>query len=318
MSRLQTTLVLFIAMGSAMAVTACASKDGAQDAPLVSAQSFATPEDAVVALIDASRSGNYDRLVPIFGSGIAGYGAETREQTEGDMQRLAAAYDRAHNLVQDEDGTVTLQVGKDKWEFPAPLVKSGSSWRFDTEAGLEELRARRIDDNQTETVEMLAECVLAQRRFRAMNTAGSATPAFAARFNSTPGKRDGLWWPDDIGSPLSPLGPTVAAAMEAGELDRDVSKIRSFHGYRMRILDAQGASAPGGARSYRGADGRLTEGFAIIAWPLTYNQTGIMSFVVSADGGVFENDLGPETEAMARAVGGFDPGDGWSRVQSGQ
>ncbi len=311
-----------VALACCAALVSCVkqpAEPGTDASAGASQQLFATPEDAVVAMIDASRTGNFERLVPIFGSAVADLAAETKEKTEGDMQRLAAAYDRAHALFVEEDGSITLQVDTHNWEFPAPLVQVAGGWRFDTEAGIVELKARRMDKNQEDAVGALQDCVEAQELFRAMNLDGGTPAAFASRFLSTPGNRDGLWWADELGLPMSPLGPSLAVAIEAGDLKADFSaRPRPYFGYYFRMLRAAGPAAAGGAMNFTGPDGRQTLGFAVVAWPAEYGKDGMKSFIVSADGRVYEKDLGSTTSELALAMVTFDPGAGWAELPIGQ
>lgn len=284
--------------------------------PAAAAQeSFATPEDAVVALIDTARKGNVDLLVPILGPRIADLEAETKDRTNGDLQRLAVGYDRQHALMQEQDGSITLIVGLNGWEFPAPLVKSDGRWHFDTEAGAAEVQRRRIIRNEEDSLQFCIDCIVSQREFYAMSTArGEKSPAYAATFVSTPGKRDGLYWDDNLGDPRSPLGELAAEAYETGKLKRGETG-QPYLGYRYRVLTRQGAAAPGGAKSYLDANGRLTGGFAFLAFPADYGTSGVMTFMVAADGTAYEKDLGPATDDLARAIESFDPA-GWDKAQA--
>lgn len=275
-------------------------------------ETFASPEDAVVRLIHTCRSADFDQLIPIFGPQIAELGADTRTRTEGDMQRIAAAYDRSHSLVREDDGSVTLLVGENGWDFPAPIVSVGDRWRFDTDAGIIEMRARRIERNETDAVRTCMDLIAAQHQFFAMSGArGDRTPTYASRIRSTPGKRDGLYWDDDLGQPFSPLGPMVAKAVEAGDLDVQKGP-QPYRGYVFRVLTGQGRGAPGGVKSFIDAYGRMTDGFAFLAWPAEYGETGTMTFQVSFDGAVFQKDLGEGTASTAQSMMVFDP-QGWER-----
>ena len=287
----------------------------AADKPAIGQQTYATPEDAVVQLIDTCRKADLDLLIPVLGPTIADLAADTKERTEGDLQRLAAAYDRQHSLVKEDDGSVTLLVGEQGWDFPAPLVQQGDRWRFDTEAGINEMRARRINLNESDAIRSCIELVAVQQQFFGMSAArGESTPVYAASIRSTPGKRDGLYWDDQMGPPLSPLGPMVARAVDAGDLKVQQGP-QPYRGYMFRVLTRQGSGAPGGAKSFMDSQGRMTGGFAFIAWPAEYGETGVLTFQVSADGIVFQKDLGWETAVAAEAMQAFDPA-GWE--QTGQ
>lgn len=276
-------------------------------------ETFASPEDAVVALISTARKGDVDLLVPMFGERLADMEADSKDRTNGDLQRLAAAYDLKHELITEEDGSVTLVVGLKGWEFPAPLVNDNGRWRFDAETGAAEIHHRRIVRNESGASQFLVDCVGAQRQFQSMSAArGDKAQAYATTFLSSPGKRDGLYWDDSMGSPRSPLGPVAAEAFESGELKRG-DTTHPYHGYRYRVLTRQGAGAMGGAKSYLDSSGRLTGGFALVAFPDSYGESGVMTFMVSSDGTLYQKDLGEQTGETARAMASFDPA-GWEKV----
>lgn len=296
------------------ALVGCSSPGQSGSAEASGGRSFASPEDAVVALIDASRAGDISRVKAILGPDVEALEANSGEKTQGDLQRLAAAFDRRHQLIQENDGSVTLEVGEKGWEFPAPLVSSSGRWRFDTAAGAEEMRQRRMDETEARAIETCRAVVAAQREYLAMNPMGQSTGAYASRLLSSPGQRDGLFWPDDLAPPRSPLGPLVSEAIQSGALHEPDGTRQAYYGYYFRLLKAQGPGAPGGARSYVGLDGRMTLGFALIAWPETYGETGELTFVVSFDGRVFQRDLGSTTEKLVGEMTAFDPGQGWQSV----
>lgn len=298
----------------AAALAGCSSGGRSGQSEAVGGTGFASPEDAVVALIDASRSGDVPRVKAILGPGVEALEGNSEEKTQGDLQRLAAAFDRRHQLIEERDGSVTLQVGEKGWEFPAPLVQSSGRWRYDTVAGAAEMQQRRMDQNEARAVESCRAVVAAQREYLAMNPMGQSTGSYAARLISSPGQRDGLYWPDDLAPPRSPLGPLVSEALQSGALHEPDGTRQAYYGYYFRLLPAQGPGAPGGARSYVGLDGRMTLGFALVAWPETYGETGELAFIVSFDGRVFQRDLGPTTEKAVGEMAAFDPGQGWQGV----
>lgn len=309
----------------ALAWTPGCSNAASTPGAAVEQRTFASPEDAVVALIDAARAGDVSALAPIFGAGVEELGSDSPEVTEGDLQRLAAAYDRAHALYIDgaAEGTaattaasvVTLAVGNDLWEFPVPMVRTGdggdATWRFDTATGIANVRAMRIDTNEGDAAEFLLACIPAQVMFRQLGTLG--LPAYAQRFHSDPGQRNGLWWPDAQAPPVSPLGPMVDEAVAGAGGDVDVWQVKSYRGFRYRILTAAGPSAPAGAANWLDANGHLVGGFAFVAWPDRYGETGLRTLLVSMDGAIWARDLGPETDAAVTSVTALDPGAGWVR-----
>jgi len=204
---------------------------------------------------------------------------------------------------------VIALLGEAAWEFPIPLVAVGNGWRFDVEAGREEITNRRVGRNELSTIATLREMVDAQREYAAEGRDGHP-PAFASRLLSTPGRHDGLYWPVAEGEPESPLGEFVAAAAEEGY--RSGEAPIPYHGYHYRLLTAQGACAPGGPRDYLDAEGLLTGGFAVIAWPATYGSSGVMTFQVNRQGIVFQKDLGPGTRDAVAAIRAYDPDGSWT------
>jgi hypothetical protein len=204
----------------------------------------------------------------------------------------------------DADTRVAL-FGAEAWPFPIPLVRTGERWRFDTAAGREELLNRRIGFNELATLESLHAYVDAQKEYAAAGRDGNP-PAFAQRFISTEGKHDGLYWAAEEGEEPSPIGDLLAEAAADYE-----GEPQPFRGYRFKILTRQGASAPGGNRDYLDDAGRMTGGFAAIAWPAKYDNSGIMTFLVNHRDIVFQRDLGPETERAVAAIDSFDPDASW-------
>lgn len=321
-------LVLTGLAAAALMLGACQAKPASNDASAATESAdttaafspaaqtaFAAPEDAVVALIDACRTGEPAALEPLFGVKCAVFASGNPEQVGMDMQRLAAAYDRDHVLITEDDGSVTLWIGPRQWAFPAPLIKGERGWTFDTVTAGAVMRSRAMDDNEAAAARMAFEMADAQSRFKAMNLPGFEG-AFTARLASTPGNRDGLFWNDDLGEPRSPLG-VVADAVAAGAMADDAdAKDRpgTYRGYRFRVLTSQGPAAPGGAMTFTDAQGRLTRGFAIIAWPDRYDADGRSVFMVGPDGTVYERDFGDAAGADEHTppVDSFDPTPDWT------
>lgn len=269
---------------------------------------FPTPEAAVRALADAAEDEPLaERLLGAGGFELlrSGDAVADREDVEH-VRRLIA--ERVAFEALDGDVTVAL-LGSEGWELPIPLVQDAQGWSFDVEAGREEVLARRIGRNELSTLATLRALVEAQWEYAAVPREG-AVRAFAAKLWSSAGKRDGLYWPSAEGEEPSPIGAMVAVAAHEG-YERSAEGPRPYHGYHYRLLRAQGAHAPGGAKSYLDDGGRLSGGFAVLAWPATYDNSGVMSFVVNQQGIVFQRDLGAETEALAKAIEAYDPGDGW-------
>jgi hypothetical protein len=188
-------------------------------------------------------------------------------------------------------------------------VRDGGGWRFDVEAGIEEIANRRIGRNELSTLATLHAYVDAQREYASEGHDGEP-PVFARKLFSSEGKHDGLYWPTAAGEPESPMGPLVAEAASAG-YEHTEDRAQAFHGYYFRLLLEQGARAPGGAKSYVDAKGRMTAGFALIAWPAKHGMSGVMTFVVGPQGIVYQKDLGEDTEAAVAKLNSFDPDESW-------
>lgn len=277
-------------------------------------KSFASPEEAVDALIKGVESGNIKDLAGIFGSGnreVFRSGDATADRA--DRKRFLEAYKAKNSLIREGDGKAVLQVGTEDWPFPIPIVKKGERWSFDTKKGKQELINRRIGRNELSTIQACLAYVDAQRDYAAKDRDGDGLFEYAQKFLSTPGKKDGLYWDAREGEEESPLGDIFAAATSEG-YKKKAGKPAPFHGYFFRILKAQGENAPGGAHEYL-VKGRMIGGFAMIAYPAHYGVSGVMTFMVNHDGVVYEKDLGRNTVKTARAVKLFDPDKTWRKVE---
>jgi hypothetical protein len=222
------------------------------------------------------------------------------------------AYEEAHTLVQSGDTKVMLQVGKDEWPFPIPLVKGSTSWRFDSKEGKEELLNRNIGRNELDVIQVCLAYVDAQREYYMRNPQGDALLQYASKFLSTQGKRDGLYWETTADEPPSPFGPLVARARGEGYKHAG-RKPTPYHGYYYKMLTRQGPNAPDGAYDYV-VRGKMIGGFAMVAYPAQYGSSGIMTFIVNHDGVVYEKDLGPNTTALAQSMTKFDPDETWKKL----
>ena len=296
------TLVFRCCLLAALVSTGCANGP----------QTFATPEEAATALVNAFQPYDRDRLIAVLGTegeDVIASGDPVADQE--DFDRFVKSYRERHRFELGPDGTTTLVVGADEWPMPIPLVKSDSGYRFDSARGREEILNRRIGRNELDTIETCRAIADAQQEYFGSAVGGGA---YAAKFISDAGKKNGLYWPTEPGQPESPLGPLVAEANTEGYTTPDgKSGPAPFHGYYYRMLTAQGANAPGGARSYM-KDGRLADGFAVIAYPVEYDNSGIMTFIVSHNGIVYQRDLGEDTARKAEAITAFDPGPEWAVV----
>lgn len=274
---------------------------------------FATPDLAVQALIAADRGNSEPRLLEILGvDGMPLVHSGDSVADRGGRAHFVAAFDEAHRIDLEGEDKAEVIVGKEQWPLPIPLVRESDGWRFDTRAGREEILNRRIGRNELAVIEVCREYVKAQREYAALRIGGQNE--FAREFKSTPGQHDGLYWPVKSGEPQSPFGPLVAEARASGysvHSDRAPhATSHPFHGYYFRILTAQGAHAPGGARSYV-VGGYMTRGFALIAYPATYGDSGVMTFIVNQHGIVFEKNFGSETAHVAREITAYDPDPTW-------
>jgi hypothetical protein len=279
-------------------------------------KTFASPEEAAKAVIAAAKAGDSKELTAIFGPGsekvlLSGDKVADKEARE----RFVKAAEEANGLEKSGEAKTILTVGKDKWPFPVPIVKADSAWRFDLNAGKEEILNRRIGRNELSTVQSVLAYVDAQRDYYVRNPENSKLLHYAQKIASSPGKRDGLYFPVKSGEPESPLGPLFVSAKTEGYGSKGADgKPGPYHGYKYKILSGQGPDAKGGAYDYIGG-GKMIGGFALVAWPATYGNSGVMTFIVNHDGVVYEKDLGPGTEAAAQKITKFNPDKTWKVVE---
>jgi hypothetical protein len=274
-------------------------------------KTFASPEDAASALVQAVKA--HDRAATLAVLGNAGEWLSSGDAVADNAtrDRFVAAYEAKHAITRDGD-IARLTIGDNNFPFAFPIVKSGERWRFDTAAGKEELLARRVGQNELDTIKVLQAIVDAQREYASEDRNGDGVLAYAQKFASTRGKRDGLYWPVKAGEAASPLGELVARAAGEGYQNKKKSPA-PFHGYYYRLLKGQGKNAESGALDYV-VHARAIGGFAVVAWPAKYGNSGIMTFIVNQDGKVYQADLGPGTPSQAGKMQRFDPGKGWSQV----
>jgi hypothetical protein len=279
-------------------------------------RTFPSPEDAVKALVETVKKGDVDALLAIFGPDGKDLLASSDPATARmNRQVFAVAAAERWRLTDADANRKTLVIGNEDWPFPVPLVKEASGWRFDTAAGKEEVIARRIGHNELAAINTVRAYVTAQRRYGALGHDGNPPGAYATKFQSDPGKENGLYWPAAHGRKRSPLGDLVAQAAEEGRpVGGDRAQPSPYHGYYFKILTAQGAAATGGAKPYV-VKGQMSGGFALVAWPAQYDVTGVMTFIVNQDGIVREKDLGSGTDTAARAMSAYSPGASWREVQ---
>jgi hypothetical protein len=277
------------------------------------AKNFASPEEAVQALVAAARADDAQGILSVLGpeakqivrSGDAAVDKQARE-------RFVAAYGEANKISRPNDGMALLLVGKDEWILPIPIVKDAAGWHFDVAEGKEEILNRRIGRNELHAIEAVQAYVDAQREYYLRNPQNDKLLQYAQKFVSAKGKRDGLYFPVKSGEPQSPLGPLFDRLYPGG--NSDGAKRAPYHGYYYRILKGQGPNAPGGAYSYL-AQGRMIGGFALVAWPAAYGNTGVMTFLVNQDGVVYEKDLGSGTATAVPRITQFSPDKTWKPVK---
>jgi hypothetical protein len=301
-----------IAMLTAMVVLAAFP---AMAGELARQKSFASPQQAVAALVAAVQVDNDAELFVILGPGsedLLSSGDKVADQNG--RARFLKAYEEKNSLDQEDEGRAVLLVGVKDYPFPIPIVRQGDVWLFDTRAGREEILNRRIGRNELHTIEVMRAYTDAQREYACMKRNGGG-PRFAQKFASSEGKKDGLYWKAREGEEESPLGPLIAGATKegyAGGLDEDSPE--PFHGYYFKILKGQGEHANGGAFEYV-VDGKMVLGFAMVAYPAKYGSSGIMTFIVNQEGVIYEKNLGEDTATAAAAITTFDPYDTWRKSE---
>ena len=271
----------------------------------VDQQSFESPQAGVAALVKAVKADDEPALRAIFGR------KGSKLLSSGDA--VADANSRVAFSKSYGETHATLVIGKDEWPLPIPLVKYPGGWRYDTVNGKDEILRRRIGRNEIETMQVCLAIVDAEREYAARNMDSDGVPVYASRFTSSPGKRDGLFWPVQANEAPSPLGPLIATAADEGYARPGVFRRKPYHGYYYRILTSQGDDAPNGARDYL-IKGKMIGGFAIFAYPARYGASGVMSFLVNYNGVIYENDLGKSTKTVSAAITTFNPGSGWHKT----
>ena len=301
-------VLILMMIVAAVAQTACSRSPQQKD--------FASADEAVQALVTAARSGDTHALLEVLGADAEptiDSGDPVADQNA--RTRFVQGYEVQHSLDAAAEGMTTLQVGEDKWPFPFPLVLRDNRWRFDSSAGADEIINRRVGRNELHTIQSCLAFVDAEREYYSSNPQQEPMLQYAQKLQSSDGKKDGLYWPAAGNEPQSPLGEQFARARSEGyfkEAASDSIHSAPFHGYVYRLLTAQGPNAPGGAYDYLVA-GKMIGGFALIAFPAEYGNSGVMTFIVNHEGVVYSKDLGPETPAAANAIAAFDPDGSWKR-----
>jgi hypothetical protein len=277
-------------------------------------RSFATPEEAVKNLFEAVRANSPRTILSVLGPDaktIVYSGDPIADKA--DRERFVKAYEEANDLTRPEEGMALLTIGKDGWVFPIPIAKEASGWRFDTREGKEEIFNRRIGRNELSAIRAAEAYGDAQREYYLRNPQNDKLLQYAQKFVSSKGKRDGLYFPVNPGEQESPLGP-LFDKLQASRKGKTAKRV-PYHGYYYKILKGQGPDAPGGAYSYLAGD-RMIGGFALVAWPASYGNSGIMTFLINHDGIVYEKDLGRDTSAVAEKMTQFNPDKSWKASSS--
>ena len=273
---------------------------------------FATAEGAAAALLEAVRAADPKQIHSVLGPGSG------KLITSGDpvedarrRERFIAAYDEAVKIEAAGEGKATLLIGAEQWPFPFPLLKTTTGWRFDVKSGAEEILNRRIGRNERSAIQVCLAYVDAQREYATKDRDENGLLEYAQKLISTPGKKDGLYWDTADGEPVSPLGPLSTQARQQGYQDLGGAP---YHGYYYRILAAQGAHAEGGAYEYI-VDGKMIGGFALVAYPARWGASGVMTFVCSHAGVVYQKNLGKDTASIAESMTLYDPDSTWTRAE---
>ncbi len=276
-------------------------------------KTFSSPEDASNALVTAAQNNDEKALLEILGpdekqivsSGDATEDAESRAN-------FARRYQQMHRLVKEPDGTTILYIGAENWPTPIPLVEKHNAWYFDTEAGKKEILYRRIGRNEMSAIRVCQELAASEKEYYSAHQ-----NQYAQRIVSDEGQHDGLYWKAADGEPQSPIGPLVASAVAAGYGKSHDGAPTPFRGYYYHILVRQGENAPGGAKGYV-VNGKMTEGFAFVAYPAEYRSSGVMTFIVASDGVVYQKDLGKKTDVLAKAMQEYNPDSSWQKSEEQQ
>jgi hypothetical protein len=276
---------------------------------------FSSAEEAVKAAVMAAKNDDDKELIAIFGSSakdlIFSGDAVADKQRRAQFLKL---YDEKHSLVSEKDG-MSIVLGSKDWPFPIPIVKKGDSWFFDTDKGKDEILNRRIGENELNTIQTVLAIVDAQREYAMKDRDNDNIFEYAGKFKSDTGKKNGLYWETKEGEEPSPLGPALAQAKKEGYAGKSSGDNPSpFHGYYYTILKAQGKNAAGGAYDYV-VKGKMIGGFAVVAYPAKYGNSGVMTFIVNHDGVVYEKDLGRNTEKVAKAMKKYDPDKTWKKLE---
>jgi len=276
-------------------------------------EKYATPDAAGDALVASARSGDEKAALVVLGPG-GGDIISSGDKVSDDRvrARFISSYDAKHEIKMQGDNKATLIIGDNNYPFPIPLVRKAGKWSFDTDGGRIEILARRIGHNELDAIQTVLAYVDAQDEYASKDRTGEGVGAYAQRFISEPDKKDGLYWPTPRGEEESPLGELFAKASHEGYVSGSHAP---YHGYYYKILTRQGPHATGGAVDYV-VKGKMIGGYALVAYPDEYRNSGVMTFIVNHRGEIFEKDLGPETVNIAQRITAFDPDPSWKKVDA--
>jgi hypothetical protein len=295
-------VIAIAAVAASFTVSAVAQQKGQK--------TFSTPEEATQALFTAAQNNDEKALLDILGPDAKQIvtSGDAEEDTRG-RANFVKRYQEMNRLVKEPDGTISLYIGARNWPYPVPLRNKGNAWYFDTPAGKQEVLYRRIGYNEMSAIHICDQLVMAQKEYFSQQNS-----EYAQKIFSDEGKKDGLYWKTAAGDPQSPIGPLVAwAVSEEHAKDRGGEAV-PYRGYYFHILTSQGKDSDGGTKNYL-ADGKMTGGFAFVAFPAEYRSSGVMTFIVGADGVVYERDLGKNTETVAKTMKEYNPGAHWHKVE---
>jgi hypothetical protein len=276
---------------------------------------FDSDTAAVDAMVAAAKSHNYEQVHKLLGPAWKELVSGDKIEDEKDFDEFAKRAAEKSSLVKESPNVSILHVGNDDWPFPIPVAKGADGkWFFDTEAGKNELLARRIGENELDAIDICRHYVLAQREYASIDHDGSDVLKYAQQILSTPGKTDGLYWQPIPGQSLSPFDQVFAAAATQGYQPGKAHQRQPLYGYRFRVLKRQGSDAPGGKYDYV-VNGNMVAGFALIAYPTDYGASGIMTFIINQNGKLYQKDLGPDTVEAAKRIKEYNPDSSWTLVK---
>jgi hypothetical protein len=278
-------------------------------------KTFSSASEAAKGLVEAARTGETAQLVPFVGQkGVDLISAGDFGAAKQLLAGFVKAYDEKHSVTVEAQGFGYLEVGQGNWPFPFPIVREGDAWYFDIDRGNEEVLDRRVGRNELKAIALCEGYAQGQVEYSSKAHGTNPSGLYATRIRSDAGTQDGLYWSASEGAPKSPMGPLIADAAEDKDSTKSADSPTPYYGYFYKILTAQGPDAPGAAKNYI-VDGKMTGGFALIAYPAQYGSSGVMTFIVNKDGIVYQKDLGDETTDVASKVTAYNPDDSWQLAQ---